>query len=155
MGYCGKEIDFLGIDIKNNRRVHLEVHASVSPFGPLRPWAPAKYGKVELKERVKHYFNKKFVGSIATGTGELKNRCVKNTASKFLGSKNYEKWLVLGKLYKKDSEDQLKQEFEKYGVKVFFIRDILKQIKFRRPARDPTGRFIQLLLASLEDETSD
>lgn len=105
-----------------------------------------------LNERVKHYYNDKFVGSTVEGTGGLRNRCVENTATMFLCNKNYEKWLVLGKLHKKDCESQLKREFEKYGVRVFFIRDILKQIKFRGTARDSTGRFIQLLVSQLTDE---
>ena len=150
-GYRGKEIDFLAVDIGNNRRVHVEVHASVRPLAPLRAWAPAKYGKMALNERVRHYHNEKFVGPTIEGTGELRNRCVEETAVRFLGDKNYEKWLVLGALHPKDSEDQLKREFEKYGVRVFFIRDILKQIKFRGAARGATGRFIQLLASQLTD----
>jgi hypothetical protein len=147
-----EEIVFLAVDIANNKRVHIEVHASVRPLAPLRAWGPAKYGKMPLVERAKYFYNDKFVGSTVEGTGNLRNRCVEETATKFLGSKNYEKWLVLGTLHQKDSEDQLVREFKKYGVRVFFIRDILKQIKFRGTARNPTGRFIQLLASQLTDE---
>lgn len=55
VGYRGKEIDFLAVDIENDRRVHVEVHASVSPLGRLRPWGPAKYSKWPLADRVKYY----------------------------------------------------------------------------------------------------
>lgn len=147
----GKEIDFLAIDI-NNRRVHIEVHASVFPVGALRPWGPAKYGKLPLEERVKHYFNDKFVGATVEGTGELKNRCIQNTVAKILGSKNYDRWLVLGVLHKNDPEDKLKQEFEKHNVKVYLIRDILRETKFKGTAKNHTGRFIQLLASQLTDD---
>jgi len=75
----GKEIDFLAIKIDGEEikeQVHVEVHASVSPLGPLRPWFPARYSKMPLEERVKLYYLKKFVGQIKTDTGELKNSCM-------------------------------------------------------------------------------
>lgn len=54
VGYRGKEIDFLAFDPKDGRRVHVEVHASVRPLAPLRPWGPAKYGKwIQLKGSLK------------------------------------------------------------------------------------------------------
>ncbi|MGP3702952.1 MAG: hypothetical protein ACKD6N_04140 [Candidatus Bathyarchaeota archaeon] len=58
----------------------------------------------------------------------------------------------MGALHKEDSEVQLKDEFQKYGVKVFFIRDILKEIQFKRTAKGYIGRFIQLLASQLTDE---
>ena len=145
-------MDFLAINVADDKRVHVEVHASVSPLGPLRPWSPAKYGKMPLGERVKHYYNKKFVGSLVEGKGELRNRCVEDTATRILSSRDYDQWLVLGALHRKDSEGQLKQEFGKYGVKVFFIRDILREIKFEGTAKNRTGRFIQLLASQLTDD---
>jgi hypothetical protein len=63
VGYRGKEIDFLAVDIKNDRRIHVEVHASVSPLGRLRPWGLAKYSKWPLTDRVKYYYYDKFIGA--------------------------------------------------------------------------------------------
>lgn len=41
VGYRGKEIDFLAISFNKdgtiNKKLHVEVHASVSPLGPLQP----------------------------------------------------------------------------------------------------------------------
>lgn len=152
VGYRGKEVDFLTIRPSDESKVHVEVHASVFPLGPLRPWGPAKYGKMPIDERVKHYYNEKFVGAIREGTGEILNRCVEETVEEKLGGREYERWLVLGALHKKDSEDQLRREFQKHGVKVLFIRDILKEIRLKGAARDPTGRFLQLLASQMTDE---
>ena len=116
------------------------------------PWSPTKYGKMPLDERVKHYYNNKFVRSTVKGTGELKNRCAEDAAARILRSGNYDQWLALGVLHRKDAEGQLKQEFGNYGVKVFFIRDILREIKFKGTGKSPTGRFIQLLASQLTDD---
>lgn len=157
VGYRGKEIDFLAVNIADNKRAHVEVHASVSPLGPLRPWSPAKYGRIPIQDRVKYYYLKKFVGSIKEGTGELINRSVEETARRVLGSDNYERWLVLGVLHKQDSKEQLVKEFKKYNVKVFFLIDILKEIinEIKGTARDHTGRFIQLLVSQLRNEAKE
>jgi len=158
-GYRGKEIDFLAINIGEeghiNRRIHVEVHASVSPLGPLRPWSPAKYGKMSLKERVKFYYYDKFVGPTIEGSGELVNRCVENKVIEKLGMKEYEKWLILGKLHRKDSKEELIEEFNKYDVRVLFLEDILKEIRFKGTARNRIGRFIQLLATTLTDEAKN
>ncbi|MHA1834615.1 MAG: hypothetical protein ACTSV7_11590 [Candidatus Baldrarchaeia archaeon] len=155
VGYRGKEIDFLAVNIENDKRVHVEVHASVFPLGPLRPWSPAKYGRMPVEDRVKYYYLDKFVGPTKEGTGELVNRCIEETVKRILKTDNYEKWLVLGALHKMDSEDQLKKEFDKHGVKVFFLKDILKEIQIEGTARDRTGRFIQLLASQLTDEAKE
>jgi len=155
VGYRGKEIDFLAVNIANNKRVHVEVHASVFPLGPLRPWSPAKYGKIPLQDRVKYYYLDKFIGPTKKGTGELINRRIEETAMRILGSDNYEKWLVLGALHKLDPEEQLIKEFKKYGVKVFFLRNILKEIRIGGTAKDHTGRFIQLLASQLTNEAKE
>jgi hypothetical protein len=152
VGYRGKEIDFLAVDATGSRRVHVETHISVKPLGPLRPWSPAKYGKVPIEDRVKYYYLDKFVGATKEETGELINRCVEETAKRVLGSEDYEKWLVLGELHKRDDEEKLREEFGKYGVKVFFFRDLLKELRFKGTARDRTGRFIQLMASQLTDE---
>lgn len=152
VGYQGKEIDFLGVDSGAQRRVHVEVHASVYPLGPLRPWSPARYGKMSLKERVKHYYNYKFVGSIVKDSGRLINRCVENAATKAFGSADYEKWLVLAELHRKDSETELRNELAKYNVILYLLKEILREVRFKGAAKDRTGRFIQLLAAQLTDE---
>ncbi|MEM3628537.1 MAG: hypothetical protein QXQ94_09490 [Candidatus Bathyarchaeia archaeon] len=68
VGYRGKEIDFLAVDIKNEKRIHVEVHASVSPLAPLRPWGSAKYGKLPIEDRVRYCYYDKFVGATEEGT---------------------------------------------------------------------------------------
>jgi hypothetical protein len=152
VGYKGKEIDFLGIDPASGRRVHVEVHASVAPIGPLRPWGPAKYGGMPLERRVELYFYSRFVGAVKEGTGELLNRCVEEAASRLLGAEDYERWLVLLHLHPLDPEERLRSEFGKHGVKVFSLKDVLKEIRFTGAARDRVGRFLQLLAATLTDE---
>jgi len=152
VGYRRKEIDFLAVNPIAGRKAHVEVHASVFPLGPLRAWGPVKYGIMSIDERVKHYYNKKFVGATVKGTGELLNRCVEDAVKEKLGDGEYEKWLVFGTLHQKDHEDQVRREFQKHGVKVFLIRDILKEIPFEGVARDPTGRFLQLLASQLSKE---
>jgi hypothetical protein len=147
----GKEIDFLAINPAENTRVHVEVHVGVFPLGPLRPWNPAKYGEWPLDKRVRLFYNKKFVGSLPEKAEKLRNRCVEKTVKEILG-KNYEKWLVLGTLHRRDNEDELKREFKRYGVKVFFMREILKDIRFKGASSDSTGRFIQILASQLTDE---
>lgn len=153
VGYKGKEIDFLGINPASGRRVHVEVHASVLPLAPLRPWGSAKYGRMPLERRVELYFYSRFVGAVRKGTGELVNRCIEEAASKLLGTKDYERWLVLLHPYPLDPEERLRSEFGKHGVKVFSFEDVLKEIKFTRAARDRVGRFLQLLAATLTDES--
>jgi len=85
------------------------------------------------------------------------NHSVEETTRRILGSDNYEKWLVLAALHKLDSEEQLVKEFKKYNVKVFFLRDILKEIinEIKGTARDHTGRFIQLLASQLRNEAKE
>jgi hypothetical protein len=153
VGHRGKEIDFLAIHPSSNRKVHIEVHASVFPLGPLRPWGPVKYGKLPVAERVKHYYNDKFVGITQEGTGELRNQCIQEAATGKLLNKTYERWLVLGRLHPKDSEEQIKHEFQKHGVTVYFLKEILRNINFLGAARDSIGRFIQLMASQLDDET--
>jgi hypothetical protein len=155
VGYGGKEIDFLGINLTNNKRVHVEVHAAVFPIGPLRPWGPARYGKMPLSERVRLYYYTRFVGAVKKSTGELINRCVEETASRLLGTKNYERWLVLLHLHPLDPEEQLRSEFSKHGVKVFSLKDVLKNIRIEGAAKDQTGRFLQLLAATLTSEAKE
>lgn len=152
VGYRGKEIDFLAVNIEEGRRVHVEVAVSVRPLGPLRPWSPAKYGEMPLEERVRLYYLKKFVGAIKEPTGELINRCIEEAAKRILLTSEYEKWLVLGELHKKDSEDELKQEFAKHGVNVIFFKDVLKEIQIKGIAKYHTGRFLQLLASQLTPE---
>jgi hypothetical protein len=155
IGYRGKEIDFLAVDVKNDKRIHVEVHASVSPLGPLRPWGPAKYGKLPIADRVRYYFYDKFVGATEEGTGRLLNRCVEKKALEKFDGKNYEKWLVLAQLHSKDNPEEIRQEFKKHGVEVFFLKGILEQIKLKGAARDPTGRLLQLLASQLTDKAKD
>jgi len=152
VGYRGKEIDFLAIKPSVGMKVHVEVHVSVRPLGPLRPWGPARYGKMPVERRVKSYYEDKFVGATKEETGKLLNECVRETAENKLGSRDYEKWLVLGALHPSDTEDQLRSEFRKHGVKVFFIKEILKQIALKGASRQPTGRFLQLMASQLTDE---
>ena len=150
VGFRGKEIDLLAVDPKNNRRVHVEVHVSVFPLGPLRPWSPAKYGRMPIEDRIKYYYYNKFVGATEKGTGKLLNRCIEKKASEAFGNKDYERWLVLGQL--QDDPKEIKKEFAKYGVKVFFLKEILEQIRYKGTAKDSTGRFLQILASQLTKE---
>jgi hypothetical protein len=149
VGYRGKEIDFLAVDIKNDRRLHVEVHASVFPVGCLRPWGPAKYSKMSLADRVKGYYHNKFIGETKEGKMEPSNHCIEEKVlEKFNSNKNYEKWLVLAKL-KDDKPKDIRREFKKHGVKVVFLTEILREIKLEGTAKDATGRFLQLLASQL------
>jgi len=67
------------------------------------------------------------------------------------------KWLVLGKLHKTDAEnmDKLRSEFNKHGVKVFFLKDILKELQIEGTARDRTERFIQLPVSQLTEDSQE
>jgi len=68
------------------------------------------------------------------------------------GGKNYEKWLVLAQLHPEDEPEVIKLEFKKHGVEVFFLNEILEQIKLEGTAKDTIGRFLQLLASQLTDE---
>lgn len=100
-----------------------------------------------MTEQVKYYYLDKFLGPTIESTGVLKNESIKKIL-KVLNN-NYEKWLILGRLHKKDLKEELNGEFNKYDVKVYFLEDILKEISFKGVARDRIGRFIQLLVATL------
>lgn len=155
VGYRGKEIDFLAVDPRSGRRAHVEIHASVRPSGPLRPWGPLKYGKWPLKDRVRAYYYDKFIGAMKEGVEEPLNRCVERRASEVFGGKEYERWLILAQLHPKDDPDAIRQEFKKYKVEVFFLKDILKQMKLERMAKDSIGRLLQLLASQLTEEAKD
>jgi len=155
VGYYGKEIDFLAVNPISGRKIHVEVHASVFPLAPFRARGPARYGNKPIAERIKHYYNNKFVGATKKETGELLNQCIQEMAAKKLNSRDYERLLVLGKVHEMDSEDQLRSEFRAYGVEVRFIKEILKEIAFKGTARDTTGRFLQLLASQLTQEAKN
>jgi hypothetical protein len=106
-----------------------------------------------LERRVELYFYNRFVGAVKEGTGELLNRCVEEAASRLLGTKDYERWLVLLHPHPLDPEEKLRSEFGKHGVKVFSLEDALKEVRFTGAARDRVGRFLQLLAATLTDES--
>ena len=153
IGYRGKEADFLAVNPKREMCVHVEVRVAVFPLGRFRPWGPARYSRLPLKDRVKLYYEDKFIGVVDKKKLRLTNRCVESRVEEMLGTRDYEKWLVLGVLHENDSEQELKDEFRKYGVKVFLIKDILEQIHFKGTAKDSTGRFLQLLAAQLTEES--
>jgi len=147
--YKGKQIDFLAVDPRTRKAVQVEVHASVRPLGPFRAWGPAKYGNPPLEQRVRDYYHHKFVGATKPGAADPVNRCIEAKAAELLGTSKYRRWLVVGSLHPKDDAEQLKAELSKYGVEVFFLKDIVQQIlRSKRPAKDPTGRFIQLLFSA-------
>jgi len=152
VGYSGKEIDFLAVDPRRDKRVHVEVHAAVIPLGLFRPWGPVEYSKLPISERVRLYYEDKFIGVVSKKDKHLKNECIKQKASEIFDGKNYEKWLVLGVLHEKEDKQELVKEFTKYHVKIFFIEGLLKEICFEGTAKDSTGRFIQLLASQLTEE---
>lgn len=152
VGYSGKEIDFLAVDPRRDKRVHVEVRAAVIPLGLFRPWGPVRYSKLPLSERVRLYYENKFVGVVSKKDRRLKNECIKEKASEIFDGKNYERWLVLGVLHEKEDRQELVKEFTKYHVKIFFIEGLLKEIRFEGTAKDLTGRFIQLLASQLTEE---
>ncbi|MEM2129084.1 MAG: hypothetical protein QXZ70_00645 [Candidatus Bathyarchaeia archaeon] len=59
---------------------------------------------------------------------------------------------MLGVLNREDSEERLREEFGKLGVRIIPFRDILKEIHFKGTAKDQTGRFLQLIASQLTDE---
>lgn len=48
----------------------------MKPLGKLRPWGPVEYSRLELKERVRLYYENKFVGAVDKKTKKLLNNCV-------------------------------------------------------------------------------
>lgn len=148
-----KEIDFLGINPKTGEKVHVEVHVSSHPAQPLRAWGDQKYGRVKIDIRLKHYFEKKFIGTVIkkkAGIPEDRNEekivlidhVIEETAADKMGSKDYERWLVVGEV-KGDTPEQIVTEFEKLGVKVFFFRErIFTELLSQRAKR---GRLVELL----------
>ena len=146
------EIDFIGIKPKTGEKVHVEVHVSSHPAQPLRAWGDQKYGKEKIDIRLKHYFDKKFIGTVKkikqkSGISKeeeivLADRVIEETIADKLGSKDYERWLVVGDI-ERDTPEQIVTEFKKLGVKVFFFREDVFTILLMQKAK--RGRLVELL----------
>jgi hypothetical protein len=93
VGHKGLEIDFLAVDPARNKHVQVESTVSVNPFGPLRLWGPAKYSKLPSGERVRLYYQKKFVGLVSEKTRKLQDDAIKRKINGIFKGKPYEKWL--------------------------------------------------------------
>lgn len=143
VGHKGLEIDFLAVDPARNKRLQVESTVSVNPFGPLRPWGPAKYSKLPFRERVRLYYQKKFVGLVAEKTRKLQNDAIERKVKEVFGGKPYEKWLVLGQ--QEEGNERIRRAFRKYGVQVHYMDELLNEIRFTGTPKGDTARFLQIL----------
>jgi hypothetical protein len=151
VGHKNLEIDFLAVDSTGSKRLHVESTVSVNPFGPLRPWGPAKYSKLPFEERVKLYYQKKFVGLVDEKTRELQNDAIERKVKEVFEGKPYEKWLVLGE--QEEGNEKIRNAFRRYGVEVHYMENLLEEIRFTGTPKEDTARFLQILARYITDES--
>jgi Holliday junction resolvase-like predicted endonuclease len=132
---CGKgqEIDILAVKPKDNDMIHVEVHVSVKPVGPVarsREYANDSFGQ-RITNIVEHSFTAK-----------------RKFVIERFGSDRYRLVHVRSKrIVKQDmSLEDLKHEFLKHDVELVYIEnilvDLMKDLKGR--SFDETMNFVQL-----------
>lgn len=142
-----KEIDILAMHPISGLKLHVEVHVSIRPFGPLRAWSPAKYGKDPIPLRIRCLCENMFIGFLDRETRELRDRCVEEKVNEIFGIGEYERWLIVGVLHKRDPREELERELEKNGVKLKMIEEILVEMQVDMEKliyMDNTRRYLQI-----------
>jgi hypothetical protein len=147
----GKEIDFLALNPNSNKRVHVEVQVAVNPVGNLRPWKDAEFSNMPLNQRVELYFQNKFEGRLHRKNRQLLDHSVKETATELFGTREYERWLILGK--QNESPEEIRDEFRKHGVEVHYVDEVLSGTKLKGTPKGATARFLQVMARFLTDES--
>jgi hypothetical protein len=151
VGHRGLEIDFLAVDATGDKRVHIESTVSVKPFGPLRPWGAVEYSKLSFEDRVRLYYQKKFVGLVSEKTRELENKAIEKKVNEIFGGKTYQKWLILGR--QEEGNEKIRSAFKEHGVVVHFMDEVLNGIKFVGTPRNDTARFLQISALYLTEDS--
>jgi hypothetical protein len=146
----GKEIDFLALNPKSKKRVHVEVQVAVNPVGNLRPRKPAKSSDMPLNQRVELYFQNKFEGRLSKDD-VLLDDTIKEKARELFGDCEYERWLILGK--QNESLEKIREEFRKHGVEVHYMDEVLSGTKLKGTPKGATARFLQVMALFLTDES--
>ncbi len=147
----GKEIDILAIHPRKRgkkRKVHVEVKVAINPVGGLRAWGPSKYAKDELSERVRLLCEHKFVGLVDKKTRERTNRCLEEAVERVFGPGGYEKWLVVGKMHRKDTVEDVEGELAKHGVRLRLLGTIVDELLEGVEDgvhMDDVGRYLQIV----------
>jgi hypothetical protein len=143
VGRRGKEIDFLAVDIVGGKRLHVESAVSVNPFGSLRPWGPVKHSKLSIQDRVRLYFQNKFVGSVDQKTYKLLDHIIEEKVTESFKGMNYKRWLILGE--QKEGAEKIRKEFRKHRVEVHYMDEVLKEIRLTGTPKGTTARFLQIM----------
>ncbi len=142
-----KEIDILAIHPLTDKRIHIEVKVAINPTGGLRAWGAAKHAKEDLPVRVKLFCQNKFVGKVNKDTRLLEDACIQDVVTENLGTSDYEKWLVFGAIDKGDTEEKLRKELKKNGVKLVLLKDVLRKMEARMTENvymDDARRYLQI-----------
>lgn len=142
-----KEIDILAMHPKTGHKVHVEVQVSIHPFAPFRAWSHVDYGRDPLPLRIRYFCENKFVGFLDKKTRDLKDRCIEELVKNIFGEGEYERWLIVGVLHKRDPRDKLKEALEENGVKLKTIKEILLDMQSHIEEHiymDDTRRYIQI-----------
>ena len=128
VGFQRKEIDILAFHPLTGEHLHVEVKVSVRPAQPIRGWGPSSFGSEPLKDRVRDYCNNKFVGIVNKKTRKVsEQRRIERKAESLLGTREYKKMLVLGKL-KGDSPDEITDAFAANEVEVVFFERVICEL---------------------------
>jgi hypothetical protein len=159
VGVQNKEIDVLALNPQSHKKVHVEVHVSVRPLSALRAWSSAKYGSDPLPERIKWFYENKFIGRMDKETRQLKDRCIEEKAESIFGTSDYKRYLVVGTLHKNDPEEELRDSLTQLGVKLILMKDIIRELLDTSEVyQDDTRRFLQIIsqyISEIKDTNSN
>jgi len=132
----GKEIDLLAVDPRNDRRWHVE--ARVSTSFPIRMRATYTRDGRCHRNGLDWFKKEKF-----------EHPYVLERIKEIFGSlEDYEKILVVFTTEKGYAPEWIEEAYKKYGIRVWFIRDVIEALKERIRvvgARDDVLRLIELI----------
>ncbi len=118
-----QEIDILAVRPEGNKlkRLHVEVHVSIKPAGTIRAKRTIKASKEPFEQRIKEVYEKSFNG---------RNGAKREEVVKQFGSEDYKMAHVRSRrIVKEDiSPERVKEEFNKYDVKLVWFEGILKEL---------------------------
>lgn len=131
-----REIDTLASNPKTGEKLHVECKVATNPIGAVRLRGPMKYSKNPLAHRVEEFAREKF-------------ERVSGKAVELLGTRTYERILVLGRINSRyDDPESVTREFGKHDIRVVFfdaVVDELLNLLGERRTPDPAGLYVQLL----------